>query len=111
MTTSPNPGRAWVKVSGLFVAALYTVLSLGDLLLSAAAFARGVPEGNPVLATLARDGLFIPGKLLLTLSAAVLIAALYSRARARPVAWSGVMVMASVDIYHVWALSQLAPAS
>jgi len=109
MTTSLCPGRGWINVSGPFVAALYTVFSSVDLLLSAAASALGIPEGNPLLASLARDGLFVPGKVLLTLIAAVLIVALYSRARARHVAWSGVVVMASVDIYHVWALSRLMP--
>jgi hypothetical protein len=109
MATSLCSGRGWCNTSGPFVAVLYTVFSLTDLLLSAAASALGIPEGNPLLASLARDGLFVPAKLLLTLIAAVLIVALYSRGRVRPVAWSGVVIMASVDIYHLWGLSGLMP--
>ena len=101
------PWRAWYENSGHFVAALYVVFSLTDMLLSLTAFSLGIPEGNPLLASLTRYGLFVPAKLFLTLLVAVLIMVLYSRRRARSLAWSGLLAMVGVDMYHLWSLSAL----
>jgi len=96
----PNPSRA-------FVAALYVVFGVADLLLSMAAFSLGVREGNPLLAAFAQVGLFVPAKILLTAAVAGLILYLYPRGHARPIAWSGLVLMASIDAYHVWSLNAL----
>jgi len=95
------------RFSGVFIALLYIIFGLTDLLLSLAAFALGVLEGNPLLAWLAGCGLFVPAKILLTLAAALLIVLLYSRAGTRPFAHSAVLAMAMVDLYHIWALRAL----
>lgn len=93
--------------SGAFVALLYVAFGLTDLILSLAAFAFGIPEGNPVLAWLGQHSLFVTGKLLFTAVAAVLIASLYHRAQVRPLAHGAVVLMAAVDLYHIWAINAL----
>ncbi len=93
------------RPSGVFVALLYLILGLADLGFSLLAFRLGVPEGNPLLAWMARHGLFIPAKLLLTAVAAVLIGVVYERRRARPVCWASIVLMLLVDAYHILALT------
>ncbi len=92
------------KVSGAVVALLYAAFSLTDLLLTRAAFSLGVGEANPLLAWLDGHGLFVPAKVALTLVAALLIGFLYSRGRARGIAWSALLLMVSVVGYHFWGL-------
>lgn len=89
---------------GLLAAVLYLALGMVDLALSRAAFHLGVAEGNPVLAFMARHGLFVVTKVGLTVLAAVLIAIVYQSPRARLVCWAGVALMALVDAYHVIGL-------
>jgi hypothetical protein len=93
------------KVSGHFVAVVYLVLGLGDLIMSLAAFRLGVAEGNPVLAFMVVHGLFVPAKLIFTVLAAGLIVTLYSRSRVQLICWSVLILMALVDVYHVVSLS------
>ena len=107
MTRAGSMGRGAYKPSGWFVAGLYVVLSLGDLVFSLAAFSLGVPEANPVVAGLAQHGLFVPAKLVLALAIAVPVGVLYARRVARPAVWSALAVMALVNIYHIWGLSAL----
>jgi hypothetical protein len=92
------------RPDGLLVAILYLVLGTTDLVLSLAAFHLGVAEGNPVLAFMARRGLFIPAKVALTVLAAGLIAVVYRNPRARLLCWGGVALMALVDAYHIIGL-------
>ena len=102
-------GSAWLlgQVSGPFVAAMYVILSLTDMMLTSVAFVLGIPEGNPALAFLARHGLFLPVKVALTVVVAGLIVWLYPHRRARSAAWVGVVAMAAVVTYHVWGLRML----
>ena len=93
------------KVSGGFVAALYTAFGVTDLWLSLAAFRLGVSEGNPFLAFMGQHGLFVPAKLVLTAITAALIGFLYRRARAQLICWGALLVMVMVDVYHVVSLS------
>ena len=97
------------KFSGPFLASLYIAFGLMDLILSLAAFAIGIPEGNPVLAWMGQQGLFFPAKVILTILVAFLIASLYPHKSVRPVAYSAILIMAFVDAYHVWALCALLP--
>jgi hypothetical protein len=97
------------KFSGPFSASLYIAFGLMDLILSLAAFALGIPEGNPVLAYMEQQGLFLPAKVILTILVAILIAFLHHHKSVRPVAYSAILIMAFVDAYHVWALSALLP--
>jgi hypothetical protein len=97
-------------LSGAFVALVYVAFGLMDMVLSLAAFAVGISEGNPFLAWLGGYGLFIPGKLLLTGLTALLINLLYPFARTRYIAHAAVALMALVNAYHVWALNALLPA-
>ena len=96
--------------SAVFVALLYLVLGLADLIFSLLAFRLGVLEGNPFLAWMEIHGVFVPAKLLLTGLAAFLLAALYSRNRARALCWGVILAMAAVDAYHVVALMVRLPA-
>ncbi len=89
------------KVSGGFVAAVYAAFGLADLWFSLMAFRLGVAEGNPFLALMQQDGLFVPAKLILTGIAALLIGVLYRRSRVQVVCWSALLAMVTVDIYHV----------
>lgn len=95
-----------LKVSGLFLAAIYVVFGLGDYVLSLAAFRLGVPEGNPVLRWAAAHGTeaFGLAKMTLTLVAAVLIAVLSRVRPGRAVAWGGVLTMLLVNVCHIVAL-------
>jgi hypothetical protein len=97
------------KPSAVFVALIYLVLGLADLGFSLLAFQLGVLEGNPLLAWMSRHGLFVPAKLALTGLATALIALLYSRNRARGLCWGAILVMMTVDVYHVVALSARLP--
>jgi hypothetical protein len=99
--------RSPLHSGGAFVALGYSVLSLTDMALSSVAFTFGVQEANPVLADLLTHGLFVPGKIVLTVAAAGLIAWLYSRGNARPIAWAALLAMAGVNVYHLWGLSLL----
>ena len=63
--------------------------------------------GRPAVAGCQRRvarGLFIPGKVALTVLAAGLIARLYPRGHGRGVAWMALLATAGVNAYHVWAL-------
>jgi len=95
------------RVSGICIALVYAAFSLSDMLLSLGAFALGVSEANPVLAWLTERGLFVHAKVVLTGITAGLIAWLYPRGKARPLAWSAVLLSAGVNVYHVWGLSVL----
>jgi hypothetical protein len=89
------------KVSGGFVAAVYSAFGLADLWFSLIAFRLGVVEGNPFLALMRQDGLFVPAKLALTGIAALLIGVLYGQSRARMLCWGALLMMATVNVYHV----------
>ena len=93
------------KVSGGFVAAVYSAFGLADLWFSLTAFRLGVAEGNPFLALMRQYGLFVPVKLGLTVVAAILISVLYRRSRAQMLCWGALLAMAAVDIYHVFNLA------
>jgi hypothetical protein len=93
-----------LRRGGLLAAMLYLALGMADLALSRAAFHLGVAEGNPMLAFMARHGLFVPAKVALTVLAAVLMVIVYRSPRARLVCWAGVALMALVDAYHVIGL-------
>ncbi len=95
------------QMSGPGMAVLDAGLGVTDLILSLAAFALGVPEGNPALAFMLQHGLFVPAKVLLTLFAGALIAALYRHDLVRRLAWFAVVAMAAVDIYHILSLHAL----
>jgi hypothetical protein len=91
--------------SSAFVALLYLIMGMADLGFSLLAFRLGVQEGNPLLAWMARHGLFLPMKVGLTLLATVLIAVVYERPRARAICWASVGLMVLVNCYHVIALT------
>ena len=93
------------KVSGVFVALVYSALSLSDMIFSLTAFLQGVPEANPVMVWLLHHGLFIPGKIALTAFAAVLIGWSYRLEAVRPAAWGALLVAFCVNVYHFWGLS------
>ena len=95
------------RVSGASAACLFFAFSMVDLLLSSAAFALGAREANPVLAWLALHDLLVPGKIILSLLAAAMIATTYWRPQARRAAWFGVFAMLAVNFYHIWGLSLL----
>ncbi len=87
------------KVSGESLAVMYVTLSMSDMVLSVVAFTHGVPEGNPAMAWLVARGLFIPGKVALTVLAACLIARLYPRGHGRGVAWTALLGMVATLLY------------
>ncbi len=93
------------RTTGILVALAYVAFGLTDMFLSLAAFGLGVPEANPVMGWLLVHDLFVPGKVLLTMTVAVLIAISYPARRARPAAWAALFITAAVDLYHVWGLS------
>jgi len=95
------------KLSGTFVAVVFFAFSMTDMVLSLAAFVKGVPEGNPVMAWLLSENLFVPGKVLFTALVAGLIAWYYPRRSVRAAAWLAVALMGLVNAYHVWGLSVL----
>ena len=91
-------------------AVLYLVLAAADLLFSLVAFSYGIAEGNPFMAWLLERGLFVPGKIALSLLVAGLMLAVYTRSpRWGWVAWGGVTVMTGVLALHLWALPRLLP--
>ena len=94
------------KASGTFVAAVYLLLGLADLLLSLAAFRLGIVEGNPFLAHFLSRGLFIPAKLTLTVLVTLLIVKLYTHRYTRPLCWAALLLMALVDAYHVLGITR-----
>jgi len=93
------------KVSGAFVALVYSAFSLTDMVLSLTAFLQGVPEGNPVMAWLLCHSLFVPGKIALTALVAVLIGWSYRLEAVRPAAWAALLLTLAVNVYHLWGLS------
>lgn len=94
--------RSW------FPAALYLLFAMADLFFSLIAFRFGIAEGNPFMAWLVVHGLFIPGKILLTLLVTGLMVVIYSAARRwHWTIWSGVALMGGVVAYHLWALPQI----
>ncbi len=102
--------RLWSRpfgVRAICIALAYVAFSLIDMMFSLRAFALGVGEANPCMAWLAGHGLFVPGKLALTALVAVLIALVYPRGASRPVVWGALLLMAGVNVYHVWGLSVL----
>jgi hypothetical protein len=105
MTRLSNFLRILVGVSGVTVVLLYAAFGLTDLLLSLAAFARGIPEANPFLAWLVPTGMFVIMKLLMTALVACLIVYFYPRRSIQPAAWFALFITAGVDLYHLWGLS------
>jgi len=95
------------KVSGVFVALVYSAFSLSDMIFSLTAFLQGVPEANPVMVWLLHHGLFIPGKMALTAFVAVLIGWSYRLEPVRPAAWGALLVAFCVNVYHLWGLSMV----
>ncbi len=93
------------RVSGAFVALVYSAFSLTDLVLSLTAFMHGVPEANPFMAWLVTHNFFVQGKLLLTALVAFLIGWHYHRKPVQTVAWGALLFTAAIDIYHLWGLS------
>ncbi len=100
-----NPLWRAGKVSGAFVAVVYSALGLTDMVLSLTAFMHGVPEANPLMAWLMHHSLFIPGKIALTAFVAALIGRSYGLRGVRPAAWGALLVTAAVNVYHLWGLS------
>ena len=91
-----------------FPVALYLIFAAADLFFSMLAFSHGVGEGNPAMAWLLERGLFVPGKVCLSLAVATLMIVVYSSSRRWGWAvWGSVTVMGVVVVYHVWALPQL----
>jgi len=91
-----------------FPVALYLIFAAADLFFSLLAFSHGVGEGNPAMAWLLAHGLFVPGKICLSLVVAMLMMVVYNASRRWWWAvWGSVTVMAMVVLYHVWALPQL----
>jgi hypothetical protein len=97
--------RRLAPATGIVIALAYVAFGLADMFLSLTAFRLGVPEANPAMAWLLARDLFVPGKVLLTATVAVLIAISYPTRRARPAAWAALFLTAAVDVYHVWGLS------
>lgn len=91
-----------------FPAALYLIFAAADLVFSLLAFSLGIAEGNPFMAWLLEMGVFISGKIVLSLLVAALMLVVYARAaRWRWVIWSGVGIMGAVTAFHLWALPQI----
>lgn len=112
MTKSPIAESLTRPIPGGFAAALYLVFSVADLLFSLVAFSYGVAEGNPAMAWLLERGVFIQGKIALTLLVAGLMMVIYAASRRyRWTVWSGVGVMAAVVAYHLWAIPRLTGGS
>ena len=103
-----NRSLRHTESGGTFVALLYVVFGMIDLACSLLAFHQGFRELNPLLAWLARSGLFLPAKLAMTVGIGILIAVLYSNRVARVAAWSGILIMIMVTAYHVAGLSAAA---
>lgn len=97
------------RISSTFVAALYLVFGLGDLIFSLAAFRLGIPEANPLLRWACLHGYFVPVKVGLTVLVAALIDLLYGVNRVRTLCWGAVALMALVDVFHAVSLSGLLP--
>lgn len=90
-----------------FPAALYLVLAAADLFFSLVAFSHGVPEGNPFMAWLLVRGMFVPGKIGVSLLVAALMVIVHGGAgRWRGVVWGGVALMGVTVAFHLWALPQ-----
>ena len=95
--------------SSWFPASLYLLFGFADLFFSLMAFQFGVAEGNPFMAWLVANGLFVPGKILLSFLVTGLMVVVYSAAkRWRWTVWSGVALMGGVVLYHMWALPRIA---
>jgi hypothetical protein len=91
-----------------FPVSLYVMFSAADLVFSLMAFSLGVAEGNPFMAWLLKQGVFLPGKIGVTVLVAALMLVVYVRARrGRSVVWGGVWLMAGVVAFHLWALPTL----
>jgi hypothetical protein len=91
-----------------FPAALYLILAAADLIFSLVAFNLGVPEGNPFMAWLLARGLFVPGKIGISLLIVLLMLAVYGGThRWRWLAWGAVGIMMPVVGFHLWALPLL----
>lgn len=88
-----------------FPVSLYLIFAAADLFFSLVAFSYGVAEGNPVMAWLLRQGLFVPGKVLLSLVVAAIMTVVYSASRRWHWAvWGGVAMTGAVVAYHLWAI-------
>ena len=96
---------ARTSVSAEMTVCCYILFSLADLFFSSIALGMGIPEANPILAWFAHHNLFAPAKIGLTLATALFIKVFYSSRPVRQVAWGGVMLMASLTVYHIWGLS------
>ena len=95
---------------GAFPAALYLLFAALDLLFSLVAFSLGIMEGNPFMAWLLQHGLFVSGKIALSLAMAVLMLVIHAQSRRwRWVVWGGVGMMGSVVAFHLWALPLILP--
>jgi len=87
---------------------LYLMFAAADLVFSLFAFSHGVAEGNPVMAWLLAEGLFIPGKIAISLVVAALMLVVYNASRRWWWAiWGSVVLMGAVVVYHAWAIPQL----
>jgi len=100
------PGHT--QFGGTFAALLYVIFGVVDMACSLMAFHLGFHELNPLLAWLARSGLFVPAKVAMTVGIGILIAVLYSNRVARVAAWSGILAMTMVTAYHLVGLSAAA---
>lgn len=91
-----------------FPAALYLIFATADMLFSLIAFSYGIAEGNPFMAWLLARGVFVPGKIMVSLLVAGLMLIVYGCSRRWcGVVWGGVTVMGAVVGFHLWALPQL----
>jgi hypothetical protein len=94
-----------IQFGASLAALVYVVFGLSDMSFSLLAFQLGFRELNPVLAWAVRGGFFIPGKAAMTVGIGILIAVLYSNRVARVAAWSGIVVMTIVTVYHLAGLN------
>jgi hypothetical protein len=93
--------------TGAVLACGYMVLSMADMACSLFAFSVGVPEMNPLLAWMAERGCFVPAKVGLSAVVGAMMVWMYGVRRGRVACWGAVIVMAGVNVYHVWGFSKL----
>lgn len=111
MSSKPKPLHSNLprpSIACLIGAALYLLFSIADLVFSRVAFAYGIAEGNPVMASLVEVGLFVPGKIAISLLVTGLMIVVYTASRRwQWTTWAGVLLMGGVVGYHLWALPKV----
>lgn len=100
-----------IRLSAVLVAILYVILNIVDLQFTQKAMSVGVTEGNPFLAVAFSNGHGHQLKIAVAVLAAIVMMIGYRQRIFRIIAWSGVVLMTALAIYHLWGLSILPESS